>query len=98
MQPQSTWLIQNEIVLWLQAGAWPLNLTSLSTFSVPQELEKSVQTVSYMTYKVGVLVWKNFDSLILIHPDQMVVKFILMKRYLIFSLKTSITKISMGVN
>lgn len=34
------------IVNLFQAGAWPLNLTSLSTFSVPQELEKSVQTVS----------------------------------------------------
>ncbi|KAJ1522611.1 hypothetical protein ONE63_001789 [Megalurothrips usitatus] len=35
----------------LQAGAWPLNLTSLSTFSVPQELEKSVQTFENFYHK-----------------------------------------------
>lgn len=32
-------------ILVLQAGAWPISQTNLLTFSLPQELEKSVKIV-----------------------------------------------------
>lgn len=32
-------------ILVLQAGAWPISQTNLPTFSLPQELEKSVKIV-----------------------------------------------------
>lgn len=32
-------------ILILQAGAWPISQTNLPTFSLPQELEKSVRAV-----------------------------------------------------
>lgn len=32
-------------ILVLQAGAWPISHTNLPTFSVPQELEKSIRIV-----------------------------------------------------
>lgn len=32
-------------ILILQAGAWPISQTNLPTFSLPQELEKSVRIV-----------------------------------------------------
>lgn len=35
----------------LQAGAWPLGQTSITPFSVPQELEKSVQTFEKFYHK-----------------------------------------------
>lgn len=34
-----------------QAGAWPLGQTSITPFAVPQELEKSVQTVRNILVK-----------------------------------------------
>lgn len=33
-------------ILILQAGAWPIPQTNLTSFSLPQELEKSVRVVS----------------------------------------------------
>jgi len=33
-------------ILILQAGAWPISQTNLPTFSLPQELEKSVRIVN----------------------------------------------------
>lgn len=32
--------------IFFQAGAWPLGQTTLTSFAVPQELEKPVQKVS----------------------------------------------------
>jgi cullin 2 len=33
-------------ILILQAGAWPISQTNLPTFSLPQQLEKSVRAVN----------------------------------------------------
>ena len=35
-------------ILILQAGAWPITQSNLPTFSLPQELEKSVRIVRYL--------------------------------------------------
>ncbi|XP_076032202.1 cullin 2 [Oratosquilla oratoria] len=40
----------NFAIVVLQAGAWPLGQTSITPFSVPQELEKSVQTFEIFYY------------------------------------------------
>lgn len=34
-------------ILVLQAGAWPISQTNLPSFSLPQELEKSVRAVRF---------------------------------------------------
>ena len=34
-------------ILVLQAGAWPISQTNLPSFSLPQELEKSVRAVCH---------------------------------------------------
>lgn len=41
--------------MWLQAGAWPLTHIPSSTFAIPQELEKSVQMVSFSSRCPAVL-------------------------------------------
>jgi cullin 2 len=37
-------------ILVLQAGAWPISQTNLVTFSLPQELEKSVRIVKILVF------------------------------------------------
>lgn len=50
--------------MWLQAGAWPLTHVPSSTFAIPQELEKSVQMVSWLLQSTARL------SVVEVHTDQ----------------------------